>query len=467
MTGRSQYSALRYLKSTKSSVRTPWRHRMKTKALKRTPAENKVLKDKREAHRTEYQEALADAQAVITQEAVKLRERFGSHSIEYYFEAIIQSSRIKKTKRSENRWNAFVRAETKRINAEIPDNQPRLKAHELTPEIAKRWHGMTAEERKNATESAMEDLVEFRQNKSTATHNVPIHAFHDCRTAYTRISEELTSLTARTGNVHVFIGVRNDQDHYSRPYVYVSDDRIADFFQLAVNQTVNDIATRLEAYLISGVTGVIRNHREAFLQLKSQTSALIHRKLSEAAEVPVSKMYYVNFDENITAKYRVLVENWPLPKFCNPGSIGSNVELKVLYNAWQSGATYFRKMTQDEFRRWEAGQAEQVERREVEPEERVERRGAEPEEGSNGVDEHAHSNDTGHPAPLASALNSVSPYANPSTFTSTSRKRTHEPYQDYVMTISGASGMEVQVPKKARKVRSDKGTKKGPRRKAN
>jgi hypothetical protein len=35
----------------------------------------------------------------------------------------------------------------------------------------------------------------------------------------------------------------------------MSDDRIGDYFQLALQQAPTDVATHLEAYCLSGVTG--------------------------------------------------------------------------------------------------------------------------------------------------------------------------------------------------------------------
>jgi hypothetical protein len=65
-------------------------------------------------------------------------------------------------------------------------------------------------------------------------------------------------------------------------------------------------------------------------------------------------MVYKTFDESITRKHGIVIEGWPLPKFENPSSIGSQVELKVLLNAWQSDVARFRKMSESEFQSWNA-----------------------------------------------------------------------------------------------------------------
>jgi hypothetical protein len=67
----------------------------------------------------------------------------------------------------------------------------------------------------------------------------------------------------------------------------------------------------------------------------------------------VRKMFYQNFDDNITTKYGVVLRNWPLQKFCSPSDIGSRNEVRVLYQAWESGTTYFQKMTEEEYNEWD------------------------------------------------------------------------------------------------------------------
>ncbi|KAG1902816.1 uncharacterized protein F5891DRAFT_978291 [Suillus fuscotomentosus] len=59
---------------------------------------------------------------------------------------------------------------------------------------------------------------------------------------------------------------------------------------------------------------------------------------------------YVNFEENITAKYGVVCEGWPLLKFCSPGDIGSHTEVKVLNSTWKTGTEKFQKMSKAEFK---------------------------------------------------------------------------------------------------------------------
>ena len=64
-------------------------------------------------------------------------------------------------------------------------------------------------------------------------------------------------------------------------------------------------------------------------------------------------MQYDRFDDLITQKHGIIVKNWPLKRFCNPSAVATRIELDVLFNSWESGATRFQKLSRDEMRAWE------------------------------------------------------------------------------------------------------------------
>jgi hypothetical protein len=65
-------------------------------------------------------------------------------------------------------------------------------------------------------------------------------------------------------------------------------------------------------------------------------------------------MYYTNFDDNITAKWRVILEGWPLQKFCSPADLSTRNEVQLLLHAWQNGTAHFRRLSEEEWEAWEA-----------------------------------------------------------------------------------------------------------------
>lgn len=63
-------------------------------------------------------------------------------------------------------------------------------------------------------------------------------------------------------------------------------------------------------------------------------------------------MFYQNFDDSITNKYGVVIDRWPLEKFCSPSDLKSRNEVNVLFNSWSSGTTFFRRLTSREWEEW-------------------------------------------------------------------------------------------------------------------
>ena len=69
----------------------------------------------------------------------------------------------------------------------------------------------------------------------------------------------------------------------------------------------------------------------------------------EAAQISIVKMFYLNFNSQITAKHGVVMLKWPLKKFQSPSNMASMTEISVLHNAWKTG-TIFCKVMQLEWK---------------------------------------------------------------------------------------------------------------------
>ena len=98
------------------STRKPYRKRTK-KAVKKTPAERKLLAAQRSEQREKMADALAAARDTVAEEARKLQSEFGAHDQKYYEHQILQSSRVAGTRRKTNAWNAYLRNELAKLNA--------------------------------------------------------------------------------------------------------------------------------------------------------------------------------------------------------------------------------------------------------------------------------------------------------------------------------------------------------------
>lgn len=174
-------------------------------------------------------------------------------------------------------------------------------------------------------------------------------------------------------------------------------------------------------------------------------------------------MYYQNFDSKITAAYGVIIQGWPLEKFCNPSDIPSRTEVSVLAASLRSNATRFRKLTPTELAEWEAKRFE-----------------AQCDAGSpSSTTQNSTVSSTNPPAPSTGTPPPdpahTSSHSNPSPDTMTptqtsedsglpSKRHKPAPFADFVnFEVSGENGGLVSVGKKARKPRNDKGKKRGPR----
>jgi len=71
-------------------------------------------------------------------------------------------------------------------------------------------------------------------------------------------------------------------------------------------------------------------------------------------------MNYVDFDNVITAKHGIVLENWPLKTFCSPSDLKTLYEVQALYNAFKSGATRFRLLSNAELQAWSDRRFEQA-----------------------------------------------------------------------------------------------------------
>ncbi|THU89321.1 hypothetical protein K435DRAFT_865402 [Dendrothele bispora CBS 962.96] len=233
-------------------------------------------------------------------------------------------------------FRAFVSRQMGVINSDIPEGEPRKKVPECIGDIAKKWGGMSEEERADATTDAMKEIEEKRENRELASHNSLISAFHDVRTTMEDAKLMLQRLNSRTGAESIIITVRSNSEHFNPPDAWVTSD------------------SHLEGYCISGVEGVARNYVTETTEMKKELVKLIADKLRAAGgKTHITHMYYKNFDDHITAKYGVKIVNWPLEKFCCPSELSTRVDIQVLRNAWESGTTYFYKMTSSEWKEWD------------------------------------------------------------------------------------------------------------------
>jgi hypothetical protein len=234
--------------------------------------------------------------------------------------------------------------------------------------------------------------------------------------------------------------------------------------------------------------GMVGTYVQKGLELKKKAGALIVDKLckplvgvalhyillttltGETANTRVSRMFYANFDEHITEKLGVVLENWPLKKFCSPSDIGSQAELNVLIQAFESGSTRFRRLTTAELSDWREQRFQNALARGGHGDGEGAGDGsvnAEVGSGMEGMEGSVPSNEPG-PVFLITSTASSQPTGsacqdgNATTSRSDSQGQQRAPFVDTINTVNSVTSSDghfVTIAKKPRKTRSDKGQK--------
>ncbi|KAI0674308.1 hypothetical protein C8Q78DRAFT_966290, partial [Trametes maxima] len=335
--------------------RKPYRERRKVISIPKTPAERKVLADIRTKKREKIVDALNSTHETLSDAARQMQEGFGGHNQKYYEQQILQLARLKGSKRKANPWNAYLRRELEKRNKALPVGAPRISSSnkDVVSEIAAQWQSMGTEEKERTAETLVQELEEFREMKSLSLQTVPISSFHDVRGGMSKMFEDARQQYARTGYNLIIIGCKTSRDQISPPMTFATSQAALDFFPMTLGTTLDDLVSSFEAYSLSGVPGLVGRTIDVIQGLQSHASGLIVQKLGDITERAAHKMFYVGFADHITAKYGVVIDNWPLPRFSSPSNLRTRIELTTLINSWETGVTRFRKLTRREWDRWQ------------------------------------------------------------------------------------------------------------------
>ncbi|KAG6809024.1 hypothetical protein H0H92_001929 [Tricholoma furcatifolium] len=328
-----------------SSIQRPFRLKKKRVVQKKTAADKREAAEKRLNHRVTYQAARDAIVARLMTDAESLHAEFGGHTVQWYREDILQSARLKSETRAVSRWNAFLRAESQRHKEEGVS----LKAHEISAAAKEKWQALSNEERLQITEPFMKDLEEHRTGVKYGRRNVSLESFSDARQSLLAMEKYMIALHARTGTEVIIMASRASSDSYLHPFATFTTDRAQDFTYNQFKLTLAEVASRFEAYVLSGVEGMVNKHMLSTIELRSKLKDLINGELE--AIVGKVRMVYSGFAEKLTMQYGVVIENWPIERFRSPSEL-TRAEVNILLGAWASKTTYFRKMEKEEWDKW-------------------------------------------------------------------------------------------------------------------
>ncbi|KAI0692611.1 hypothetical protein BC835DRAFT_1247004, partial [Cytidiella melzeri] len=324
-----------------------------------TPAEKKAAKEAVMSRKVQNNQRVSSALLEVWKLAEGLHRDIGTNTAQYWYEYLLQRAGKKKTTRRPSTWNAFVSLKVKAHNDALPDGTPRVKAPAIMTELRNKWKLLSSVEKIETTQETVTKLGEIREMRNYATHNVSLNAFHDARATLKSVQTQLENLFNRTGVEFLLFASRSDSSAFMHPMSWSTGDHIDEYFQMTFKKSTGQFAGMLECFLLSGLEGTVKTYQNELMELKQKTAKLIFEKLETAAHPhKVSRMFYSDFHHHITEKYGIIIENWPLSVFTSPGNIGSRIELNTLFNAWESGATRFRRLTPAELIEWERQQSQ-------------------------------------------------------------------------------------------------------------
>ncbi|KAJ3551487.1 hypothetical protein NM688_g4676 [Phlebia brevispora] len=304
------------------------------------------------AAKKKLNDAIQAARVEVWEIAKHLFQEFKVHDIRYFYNLIMQSAKKSSTERELNWWNAFLHMKNKEQGAAAQGSSK--KAHELSSELCTVWAEMSKEEQIEITKDVMKELQKQRDMKKYAVQNMPIAAYHDVKSTLQCIEDEITGLYARMSMEFIVLGVRMNEDHYNQLWAFMTSDCVEEYFLHSTSKNISQFVSGLECFCLSGMKELVKTSHEELLELKAKVAAVILEKLQETARPDViNKMVHKDFDEHITRKYGIIIENWPLRMFCAPRFISSRPELTVLINVWQNNDMQFHRMSDEEFDDWQ------------------------------------------------------------------------------------------------------------------
>ncbi|KIY44300.1 hypothetical protein FISHEDRAFT_77684 [Fistulina hepatica ATCC 64428] len=123
---------------------------------------------------------------------------------------------------------------------------------------------------------------------------------------------------------------------FNYPTVYTTSNKGKDFMEFTYNKSLTLFAKQFKAYLLSGINDMIKSVQAVTMDKKKQIVVMILMKLREAP-------------------YSIVVEYWPLARFCGSHDINDKVQLNILYRALETSMTSFCHLMPSEKIEWEQG----------------------------------------------------------------------------------------------------------------
>ncbi|EGO01357.1 hypothetical protein SERLA73DRAFT_72302 [Serpula lacrymans var. lacrymans S7.3] len=280
-----------------------------------------------------------------------------SKSIQCVRKDLYMNRSLQCSKRKANSWNAFCWKKSQECSGENKGVGPKALQNILHAHTAE-YHSLSDDEKKQL-------LVEYSahlETKKTGFCMTTKSRINDVTETLKIIENELESLRCRTGIEVMLYVVRGSTDLPLRGVTF-STEGIETFMRTCMGINNQDLLSKMEGFAIQGIAGAAKNHQQHVAEVRATIRAEINMSLRAISGDQKAKMQWTQYWRNIIQRYQVKIEGWPenIP-FGNLSRISSALpDLEMLLRKWQSGATYWKNLTDEEFKELSVEHDHQIE----------------------------------------------------------------------------------------------------------
>ncbi|KAL0567344.1 hypothetical protein V5O48_014656 [Marasmius crinis-equi] len=359
-----------------ADLKKQMRHKTKTKNSIAPPLTNIERLKRREKSKGKNAEMKAEVAALRRtvrarcNELADLYDKKPRYLMDMFYQ---RSDQAAKNTYEVNPFNAYksVVAHERREAGETP-----LHLLKLQSTITQDYHDLDDE----ALEKIVEKFKEICDKDKREKLKCPSvkEKMADVAKSVDNIMTVMQGLKTHCGIEFVGLVVKNRPEPFMNPKWLATDGRIHDYLSLILRGwDPTYIGKKVEAFAVAGcdATKIFKSQKDQGEALKQNIVRLVQDGLDQTCGTENQLMQYERFDTTITMRYHVVVEGWPtgIP-FQKPSAFGGALEpLFRLRNAWQTGETRFRKLSDEEFQGWLAERTAKIEKGDIIPKARKKR----------------------------------------------------------------------------------------------
>ncbi|KAG1770134.1 hypothetical protein EV702DRAFT_1202548 [Suillus placidus] len=259
-----------------------------------------------------------------------------------------------------NLWNTFCWKKSQDVKKDNSSGHGKDVLQSLVRDNKAEYHALSEQEQ----EALLKEYADEKQTRATGTRVSTKSKVNDITQTLKAIEIELHSLNCRTGAEVMLYMTRGSTDLPLRGITFTTDG-VQNFMASVMGIDTQDLVSKMEGFSIQGVRGAAKNHQQHTSQVHGAIRDLINCGLLTGE--PRTKMQWAYYFCNVVQFYQVAIEGWPdrIP-FTNLSQVSSALpDLEMLLRKWETGATCWKVLNDEEFEQLRRERNDQLERGEI------------------------------------------------------------------------------------------------------